>query len=196
MRNVSEKYRPFPVVRDVDCLISFGVMDINAKKETTVITSNDTGVFSNIRDTVNGVTAPSGCWASLERDLWRLDGNYDILPAGENDSRSERLERRLILSDEASKQLYKVILERLYSYGIMTRRAVFIVFAMADLGESFTDARDHYAAWAEQAPEQIQAGLCYDTLSAGFDGTPEQILTDIVKEVKAIENGMSLTTGS
>lgn len=81
MRNVSEKYRPFPVVRDVDCMISFGVMDTNAKKETTVITANDTGVFDNVRDTVNDVTAPSGCWASLERDLWRLDGSYDILPA-------------------------------------------------------------------------------------------------------------------
>ena len=85
MRHTSQNYAPFPLVRDVDCLISFGVMDTNAKKDTTVINTNDTGVFDNVRDTVNDVSAPSGCWASLEKDLWRLDGAYDILPADTSD---------------------------------------------------------------------------------------------------------------
>lgn len=80
MRKVSANYNPFPVVRDVDCLISFGVMDTNAKKEDTVINTNDDGVFSNIRAAVNDVHKASGCWAALEENLWRLDGTYDILP--------------------------------------------------------------------------------------------------------------------
>lgn len=80
MRKTSANYRPFPVVRDVDCLISFGVMDINAKKETTVINTNDDGVFSNIRAAVNDVHKASGCWAALEENLWRLDGTFDTLP--------------------------------------------------------------------------------------------------------------------
>lgn len=80
MRITSANYTPFPVVREVDCLISFGVMDVNAKKDTTVVDTNDPGVFSNIRDTVNDVKSPSGCWAALEDNLWRLDGSFDILP--------------------------------------------------------------------------------------------------------------------
>lgn len=80
MRKVSANYNPFPVVRDVDCLISFGVMDTNAKKETTVIDTNDGGVFSNIRAAVNDVHKASGCWAALEENLWRLDGAFEFLP--------------------------------------------------------------------------------------------------------------------
>ena len=65
MRKTSANYNPFPVVRDVDCLISFGVMDQNADKETVVISTNDDGVFSNIRAAVNDVHKASGCWAAL-----------------------------------------------------------------------------------------------------------------------------------
>lgn len=72
---------------------------------------------------------------------------------------------------------------------------MYIAFVMADLGVSYTEARDGYAEWAGTAPEQVQAGLCYDTLSAGFDGMPMQILTDLVEEVREIENGMFATAG-
>jgi hypothetical protein len=81
MRKTSANYQPFPVVRDVDCLISFGVMDINAKKETTVIRTNDSGVFSYIRASVNDIHKASGCWAALEENLWRLDGSFEFLPS-------------------------------------------------------------------------------------------------------------------
>lgn len=80
MRTTSPNYRPFPVVRDVDCLIAFSVLDTNADKETVVIDTGDPGVFSNIRSAVNDIREPSGCWASLEENLWRLDGTFDILP--------------------------------------------------------------------------------------------------------------------
>lgn len=80
MRNTSAAYNPFPIIRDVDCLISFGVIDTNADKETVVIDTSDPGVFSNIRAAVNDIREPSGCWTSLETDIWRLDGTFDILP--------------------------------------------------------------------------------------------------------------------
>ena len=80
MRNTSAAYNPLPIVRDVDCLISFGVIDTNADKETVVIDTSDPGVFSNIRAAVNDIREPSGCWTSLETDIWRLDGTFDILP--------------------------------------------------------------------------------------------------------------------
>lgn len=80
MRETPASYRPFPVVRDVDFLVSFSVMDTNAKKDSTVIDASDTGVLGGIRDTVNGITTPDGKYADLEDRLWTLDGTYDILP--------------------------------------------------------------------------------------------------------------------
>lgn len=73
-------YRPFPVVRDVDFRIAFSVMDTNAKKDTTVLTASDTGVFNNPRATVNDVHEPTAGYIALERDFWRLDGTFSSLP--------------------------------------------------------------------------------------------------------------------
>lgn len=80
MISTTQNYRPFPVVRDVDCMISFSVMDTNAKKDSTVIDTSDAGVFSNIRAAVNDIRVPSGKYASLEENLWTLDGTYEPLP--------------------------------------------------------------------------------------------------------------------
>lgn len=73
-------YRPFPTVRDVDFRIAFSVMDTNAKKDTTVLTASDPGVFNNPRATVNDVHEPTAGYIALERDLWRLDGAFSSLP--------------------------------------------------------------------------------------------------------------------
>lgn len=80
MRITSVDYNPFPVVRDVDCLISFGVLDQNAKKDTTVTGTNDTGVLGGIPATINDAPEISGKYASLERNFWTLDGTFGILP--------------------------------------------------------------------------------------------------------------------
>lgn len=80
MRKTSVSYRPFPVVRDVDLRISFSVMDTNAKKDETVLTYSEAGVFSNPGDTINDVNAPEAGYIALEEDLWRLDGSFSSLP--------------------------------------------------------------------------------------------------------------------
>ena len=43
MKLTSADYKPFSIVREVDCLISFAVLDQNAKKESTVVSGNDAG---------------------------------------------------------------------------------------------------------------------------------------------------------
>ena len=78
MQNTSKSYDPFPRVREVDCRITFGVMDQNAKD--AVITGNDAGFFPRYAETVDGVNEIGGKWASLERNFWRLDGTYDLAP--------------------------------------------------------------------------------------------------------------------
>lgn len=80
MRIPSSEYRPFPVVRDVDCLISFAVLDQAAKKDNTVTSTNDTGALGGISATINDVSEMGGKYASLERNLWTLDGSFGILP--------------------------------------------------------------------------------------------------------------------
>lgn len=80
MKIVSSEYNPFPVVRDVDCLISFAVLDQAAKKDSTVTSTNDAGVLGGIAATINDVSEMGGKYASLERNLWSLDGTFGILP--------------------------------------------------------------------------------------------------------------------
>lgn len=78
MKKTSAEYNPFPRVREVDCRITFGVMDQNAKNAD--ITGNDAGFFPRYGETVDGVDVIGGKWSSLERDFWILDGTYDIAP--------------------------------------------------------------------------------------------------------------------
>lgn len=78
MRRTSENYNPFPRLREVDCRITFGVIDQNAKN--AAISGNDAGFFPRYAQTVDGITGIGGKWASLEPDFWRLDGTYDIAP--------------------------------------------------------------------------------------------------------------------
>ena len=78
MRQVSADYRPFPRVREVDCRISFGVMDQNAKNAE--ISGNDPGFLPRYAQTTDGATGIGGKWASLERNFWALDGSYGIAP--------------------------------------------------------------------------------------------------------------------
>jgi len=80
MIQTSKRYSPFPVVRDVDCLISFSVMDTKAKADVTGITESEAGVFSNIGTVLDDVKETDGCFVSLERNLWALDGNFEPLP--------------------------------------------------------------------------------------------------------------------
>ncbi len=83
MRNVSTSYEPYTQIRDVDLSLSFSVKDENAKKENTVLSSEDKGVFSNLRTTVDGVFSPEGKYLTLEKNLWCLDGSMEALDEAE-----------------------------------------------------------------------------------------------------------------
>ena len=86
MRATSASYNPFPVVREVNFKITFGVTDQNAKKNETVITYNDAGDLGSVRGTVDDISSPGGKYADLERNSWVLDGTYNILPDNAGDS--------------------------------------------------------------------------------------------------------------
>ena len=80
MRQTTSRYNPFPVVRDVDILLSFKVTDQNAKKDSTEVSTNTGWMLGGIRGMINDRAEPSGKYTSLERDLWVLDGTYQVLP--------------------------------------------------------------------------------------------------------------------
>lgn len=84
MKLTSADYKPFPAVREVDCLVSFAVLDQNAKKDATVVSGNDAGVLGGIRATINDDSEMSGKYTSLEQDFWLLDGTFGILPDDDN----------------------------------------------------------------------------------------------------------------
>lgn len=80
MVKTSKNYRPFPIVRDVDCLVTFSVVETAAKSDSTVIQESEAGVFHNIGTVIDGTQEPGGCYISLEKNLWALDGKFEALP--------------------------------------------------------------------------------------------------------------------
>lgn len=78
MIKTSERYDPFPRLREVDCRISFGVIDQNGRN--SVISGNDAGFLPRYAQTVDDALDADGKWADLELDLWGLDGTYDLIP--------------------------------------------------------------------------------------------------------------------
>lgn len=80
------------------------------------------------------------------------------------------------------------VCEKLRQIGIVSRPSAAVLYAMAENGLSYEEARDTYAEFAGRAPEQVQATLCYDVLKAGFDGMPAQIFVELLGEVSGIES--------
>lgn len=78
MKQTTSGYDPFTRIREVDCRISFGVIDQQAKNAE--ITGNDAGFFERYAQTVDGVQEIDGKWASLERNFWALDGTFGLAP--------------------------------------------------------------------------------------------------------------------
>ena len=78
MRNQSADYNPFPRVREVDCRITFGIMDQNAKNAG--ITKDAAGYIDNAQQTVDGKEEIAAKWATFEDRFWVLDGTFDIAP--------------------------------------------------------------------------------------------------------------------
>lgn len=76
------------------------------------------------------------------------------------------------------------VCEKLRVAGIVTRQAAAVLYAMALHDISYAAARDAYADFMGIAPEQLQAALCYDTLKAGYDGSPEELFSQLIGEVR------------
>jgi hypothetical protein len=76
------------------------------------------------------------------------------------------------------------VCEKLRVAGIVTRQAAAVLYAMALNDISYEAARDAYADYMGIASEQLQAALCYDTLNAGHDISPEELFSQLMGEVR------------
>lgn len=70
-----------------------------------------------------------------------------------------------------------------------------VLYAMALEGLSYEEARDVYAEYSGQAPEQLQASLCYDVLRAGLDGMPSALFTEMIGKGGEDEDRMHVAAG-
>ncbi len=77
---VSDSYAPFTPVRRIGVDLQFGVVDVNAKNGIAVILDEADILGGDGLETVDGISTPSEKYASLERNLWALDGTFEILP--------------------------------------------------------------------------------------------------------------------
>ncbi|MBR3997005.1 MAG: hypothetical protein IKI93_01530, partial [Clostridia bacterium] len=109
MIRTSEKYRPFPAVRDVDCLISFSVLDTVAESDSTAASADDAGVFGNIASVNDGVRSPDGCYISLEENLWSLNGEFVPLPDNTDGVNTGWWSEKLIGGDNTVKMRFDFI---------------------------------------------------------------------------------------
>ena len=75
---VSASYNPFPSFRRVGVGVEFGVVDVDSKKTATP--SDSGAAMPYIARTIDDIYEPTAAYASLEPDLWRLDGSFDLLP--------------------------------------------------------------------------------------------------------------------
>ena len=78
--------------------------------------------------------------------------------------------------------LFIAICERLRKVGLCSRAAAMVTYAMAVEGLTYEAARDVYAEWIGEAPERLQADLCYDVLQAGHEVSPAKLLGDLIGE--------------
>lgn len=79
--------------------------------------------------------------------------------------------------------LFPAIVDRLQAEGIRSRSLAMVVFAMALVNISYSEAVRYYSEWREEAPERIQAQLCLDVLRAGLEVAPELLAKKILEEV-------------
>lgn len=80
MRQQSAAYAPFPAVRDVDFRVQFDLIDTAAKDNATA-TASGSETFTAPGNVIDDTTEAAGKWATLERNLWALDGSAEVLPS-------------------------------------------------------------------------------------------------------------------
>ena len=84
--------------------------------------------------------------------------------------------------------IWKMINDYLAAKGLRYKAASMILYAMAVEALTYEEARDIYAEWVGDAPERVQASLCYEVLSAGMEIPPAKLLGDFLEVLKTIEN--------
>jgi hypothetical protein len=77
MKSTSPTFSPFAIERDVDCNITFDLLDENAKDNAAPSVSE--ADISQLAQLTDGITATKK-YATLEPNSWALDGSFDILP--------------------------------------------------------------------------------------------------------------------
>lgn len=80
MRQQSGTYDPFRAVRKVDFRIRFDLIDTEAKGNAAVSASSEEP-FAAAENVLDDILDASGKWATLEKNLWTLDGSFDIMEA-------------------------------------------------------------------------------------------------------------------
>ena len=78
MRPTPSAYTPFAIERNVDCNISFELLDENAKNNAVPSASEQENV-SQLAQLTDGVTTTDK-YATLEPDSWLLGGGFKIMP--------------------------------------------------------------------------------------------------------------------
>lgn len=61
----------------------------------------------------------------------------------------------------------------------------YILYIMATENASYIAARNFYSEWVDDAPERVQAAICYELLRTGREETPEHFFNRLLKEVSS-----------
>lgn len=78
----SDTYNPFPAFRRVGVALKFSVVDVDAKSTITDISATSTlpTAIGDVQDTVDDIYTIPAKYATLEPNLWSLDGSFSIVP--------------------------------------------------------------------------------------------------------------------
>lgn len=78
MQGTSANYAPYVDEIRTDALIEFELIDVDAAQTASVSSSTTSTSFSNLAQTHNRITQNSMKLATLEPNLWLLDGSYSL----------------------------------------------------------------------------------------------------------------------
>lgn len=78
MQGTSANYNPYVDEIRTDALIEFELIDVDAAQTATATASIQPASFSSVYQTHNRITQNSMKLATLDRDLWKLDGSFSL----------------------------------------------------------------------------------------------------------------------
>lgn len=78
MQGTSANYRPYVDEIRTDALIEFSLIDVDASKVASSSASAPAMSFTQVRQTHDDITQNSMKLATLDRNLWKLDGSFSL----------------------------------------------------------------------------------------------------------------------